>query len=118
MQYNVANVNLYAYCASAKLAEDTAAGLALRMAQASEDHPTSKATEVSKVKNFHSNHNAAKTFYCDFARNTPNWAKQYGGLKSCEGCKLNPGIAHDKQTSLKEASPALRLCALSQSQTL
>jgi len=108
MQYNVANVNLYAYCASAKLAEDTAAGLALRMAQASEDHPTSKATEVSKVKNFHSNHNAAKTFYCDFARNTPNWAKQYGGLKSCEGCKLNPGIAHDKQTSQKEAvSPLL-----------
>jgi len=99
MQYNVANVNLHAYCTSAKLKEDVAAGLALRMAQASEDHPTSKGSEASKLKNFHSNAPSPKTFYCDFARNTPNWAKQYGGVKACAGCKLNPGVAPDKQTS-------------------
>lgn len=107
MQYNTANVNLYAYCHSAQLEEDTALDLAQRMAQASETHPSSKG-ESGKVKNFLSNHNSPKTFYCDFARNTPAWAKQYGGLKSCDGCKLNPGIAHDKQTSQQQlTSPIL-----------
>lgn len=108
MQYNVANVNLYAYCNSAQLEEDVTLDLAQQMAQTSETHPSSKG-ESGKVKNFLSNHNSPKTFYCDFARNTSAWAKQYGGLKSCEGCKLNPGgIDHDKQTSQQQSdSPIL-----------
>lgn len=98
MQYNVANMNLHAYCLGAELGEGRSLALAGMMADASEDHPTSKNTKEAKLKNFKSN--PERPFYCEFARNTPAWAKQYGGVSACKECKLNPGgLTSDKQTS-------------------
>ena len=103
MQYNTANLNLSAYCHSAQLEEDVAQDLAQRMAQASEAHPSGKEAR-DKLRNFWSNRSSDRPFYCDFARNMPAWAIQYGGLDACAGCKLNPGIGHDKQTSHAQLS--------------
>ena len=105
IQYNTVNLNLKAFCSSAQMGEDEATELALKVAEASETHPSSKDVG-GKLKNFHSN--SPRAFYCDYARNTPAWSKQFGGLKACQGCKLNPGVAPDNRSSQdKKDSPIL-----------
>lgn len=101
MQYNTANLNLKAFTASAGLSDWEAHALAEVMALASEDHPTTK-NGAAKVKNFESNQ--PRTFYCEYARNTPVWAALYGGVSACAKCAINPGIPSDKQTSQTQNS--------------
>lgn len=105
MQYNTGNLNLAAYCTSAGIAAEKARELAEQMAEASEDHPTSK-DKAAKLKNFVSNKGGA--FYCDYARNTPAWRNLYGGDFACEACPANPGgLAPDNRPSHEPSGAGL-----------
>lgn len=97
IDYNTANMNLAAYCHSGDVGEGRAEAFAGMMADASEDHPTGKKAKADKLKNFKSN--PERPFYCEYPRNTPAWAKHYGGAQACQGCEVKPDFGYDKQTS-------------------
>ncbi len=77
--YDKANLNLAKYAHSRGLDKKASRYLATKLAEASEDHPSSK-TFDGKIKNFFSNHNAE--FRCDYPRGMKGWREFF----SCRDC--------------------------------
>lgn len=106
LDYNMANLNLATYAKSRGLTTEEELNLARKVAEASEDHPTSKKTIADKLKNFQSN-SSPGSFYCDYPRNIKPWCALFGGLDECRLCVVNPSLSDKvtKQHGFYESSP-------------
>ena len=106
LQYNTGNLNLAAYAKARGLSAEEGEELAKRMAEASEEHPTSKRGVEAKLRNWRSTREPP-AFHCDYPRNTPAWREAFAngfGLPDCQSCGANPGFTRDNASSHEQSS--------------
>ena len=107
LQYNTANFNLAAYAKARGLSAEAGETLARLMAEASEEHPTTKRGVEAKLRNWRSTREPP-AFHCDYPRNTPAWREAFAdefGLPDCRTCAANPGFGRDNATSHEQTGP-------------